>query len=264
MNENNPQLGVPQTNGKTAPLIERLDPALGEATTGISVLLTELVRRTLRGGIQKVDEELQSEVEQKVDATVASRLPRIEEAANKAAEETARTVATEKVDALGREVNEFTTEVRETTTRLAGEIVETEQRAEASARGLVEEQIALLKQKSKGTADTLFTHVKDLKEKAAALQQRVEETGAENRRHLDQVQQEIRQRIESAQAQVAQSLQTQQAAMEERLKSVLARNEELEARIAELEKPRGLKALFGKFRSKKKDETEDEPGEEME
>src|SRR4029453_1523915 len=80
--------GLADYSLQTGSLVERLDPALGEATSGMGALLTQLVPRPLRGGGQRIDDELQSQVEEKVDATVAERIPLIESAAGQAAEVT--------------------------------------------------------------------------------------------------------------------------------------------------------------------------------
>ena len=61
----------------------------------MGAMMTELLRRTLRGSVRQIDEELQGEVAQKVDATIADRLPAIEQSAAAAADKTAREAATE-------------------------------------------------------------------------------------------------------------------------------------------------------------------------
>ncbi len=78
-----------------APLVERLDPSIGELSTMMGAMMTELLRRTLRGSVRQIDEELQGEVAQKVDATIADRLPGIEQSAAAAADKSAREAATE-------------------------------------------------------------------------------------------------------------------------------------------------------------------------
>src|SRR4051812_45118440 len=77
------------------PLVERMDPAIGEATTVMGAMMTELLRRTLRGGVLQIGEQLEGYVAEKVDTTIAERTPAIEQAAAEVAEHTARSAATE-------------------------------------------------------------------------------------------------------------------------------------------------------------------------
>ncbi|HZU34990.1 MAG TPA: hypothetical protein VFA18_03735, partial [Gemmataceae bacterium] len=76
-------------------LAERMDLSIGEASTVMGSVLTELMRRALRGGIMQMGEQLQDFVGEKVDATIAERTPAVEQAAMEAADKTARTAATE-------------------------------------------------------------------------------------------------------------------------------------------------------------------------
>lgn len=127
--DQDPQI-IPARTGVSPPLVDRLDPVLGEAASGIGAMLTELVRRTLRGGVQRVDDELGTLVGEKVDGAVASRLPHIEEAAVKTAERTAHEVA-------AREVADLDSRTTQTTQRLASELAATGTRLETAARDLV-------------------------------------------------------------------------------------------------------------------------------
>ena len=42
----------------SAPLMERMDPAIGEASSVMGAMLTEMIRRSLRGGVLHIGEEL--------------------------------------------------------------------------------------------------------------------------------------------------------------------------------------------------------------
>lgn len=138
--EQDPQI-IPSRNGVTPPLVDRLDPVLGEAASGIGAMLTELVRRTLRGGIQRVDDELAGLVGEKVDGAVASRLPHIEEAAVKTAERTAHEVAAREVADLDSRTRQTTQRLQDelaaTGSRLANELAAAGTRLETTARDMV-------------------------------------------------------------------------------------------------------------------------------
>src|SRR5438552_2948323 len=82
-----------QTNNSVMPLLERMDDAVGEATTVMGAVLTELLRRTLRGGVSQIGEGLTAYVSDQVDATIADRTPAIEPAAAEIADKTAGTAA---------------------------------------------------------------------------------------------------------------------------------------------------------------------------
>ena len=80
-------------------LVEKLDPAIGQATSGIGALLSELIRRTLRTGVQRVDDELQGYVVDKVSGTLSEHVPIIEQNAKTTAEVTAKEAASDLVEA---------------------------------------------------------------------------------------------------------------------------------------------------------------------
>lgn len=204
-------------------LVERLDPALGEASSGIGVLLSELVRRTLRGGISKIEEEMQDFVDEKVDLTVADRMPAFEEAATRTAEHKARTVADEAVEGVR-------SEAREAAERLTGEIGQTRDQAFQQLQESSEKlsgEIAQTEERAKNVSDQLS----DITQKSQKSYQAV-------RDELD--------KLNSNLAEVRGQLQEQ---MNRHMVQLDARNAQLEARIAELEKPRGLRALWAWFGS---------------
>ena len=63
------------------PLVERLDDALGEASSGIGAMLTELVRKSLRGGVQKIGDEIETLANDILDQSVEARLPEFRDVA---------------------------------------------------------------------------------------------------------------------------------------------------------------------------------------
>src|SRR6516164_9466830 len=85
----------PNSKSDVLSLAERLDPAIGEATSVVGAMLTELLRRTLRGGVMRIGDEMHGYVSQKVDTVIADRTPGLEQLAADVAEHTARTAATE-------------------------------------------------------------------------------------------------------------------------------------------------------------------------
>ncbi len=264
--ENSPSAG---------PLVERMDPAIGEATSVMGAMLTELLRRTLRGGVMKIGNELQAYVAEQVDSTISERTPAIEQAAAEVAEHTARSAATEvakeEVQALeqktaqaSQELSEriettsqtvhqrieetATTVTRDLTSRieetqrnarestletarqLASQIEEAEKRVADATHAEISQQIQTLVQRSREGTDRL-------KAKLTALDQAI----ADGTRQQEALRHEFVRMLEDSQkplrAEIAQVLQTQN---------------DLLTRVAELEKPRGLRALFARlFRRRK-------------
>src|SRR5690349_12159416 len=95
MNEQ-PTVPVDRDSSKSSrTLVERMDPAIGEATSVMGAMLTELLRRTLRGGVRQVGDELQAFVAEKVDETIFDRRPVLEQIAHETADKSAREAATE-------------------------------------------------------------------------------------------------------------------------------------------------------------------------
>src|SRR5438034_8013789 len=82
-------------NDHSLSLVDRMDPAIGEASSVMGAVLTELLRRSLRGGVLKISDELQAFVCDKVEGTLAERTPVIEQQASEVAGNTARAVAAE-------------------------------------------------------------------------------------------------------------------------------------------------------------------------
>src|SRR5438270_3710756 len=77
------------------PLLERMDPAIGETTSVLGAIMTEFLRRTLRGGVLQIGKELHTFVDEKVDAAIVDRTPALERTAAEVAEHAARSAATE-------------------------------------------------------------------------------------------------------------------------------------------------------------------------
>jgi DNA repair exonuclease SbcCD ATPase subunit len=206
---------------KTSTLAERMDPAIGEASSVMGAMLTELLRRTLRGGVMKIGDELHNYAEN-VDATIADRTPAIERAAAEVAEHTARTaateVATEEVQALEKRTQEMSRD-------LAAQIEATGKSAELktaeAARDLTGRIEAAEKQVRADTTqlfDTLVERARErsrrLKNRFADLEKLIGDLGTQLRAELAQLEQ---------------------------------MNQELTARVAELERPRGLRALWARI-----------------
>jgi hypothetical protein len=228
-------------------LVERLDPALGEATSGMGALLTELIRRTLRGGVQRIDDELQTQVEEKVDATVTDCLPRIESAASHIAQAAARQVAGQECQAIEREV-------KDTASRLDDQLVQTRQELASTEDKLAEtkRQLAATELKLTAAEGRLAETHQSLSQQIISTSHRVEKTA---RDFIHEQVQNLTQRSKTT----LQSLNGRLERLDSRADAGDLRLEQLEAqlirmagRIIELEKPRGLRRLWLAIKPKRR------------
>ncbi len=320
----------PDSNRPLTPLVERLDPSIGELSTVMGAMMTELLRRTLRGSVKQIDEELQGQVAQKLDATIAHRLPAIEqsaaEAAEKAAREAATEVAVEEVQALeqrakeserqivariedtargaerqtaetARELtgkielaekkaeltissraNELTNRIEETaktvsTTaeekarELARQIEEAERRANEAAQAEVARQVEDLLQRSRKTTGEMKDRLQVLETTATTLGKQLLDEASDRKAAQIAFRADVDGRLKAVVQQLQQQEQARRAGEEqfrrelmEALAEARGRAEALEARVAELEKPRGLRALWAwLFHRGKKQQTAEEP-----
>jgi hypothetical protein len=241
-------------NNKSAALVERLDPSIGEMSTVMGAMMTELLRRTLRGSVRQIDEELQGQVSAKLDATIAQRLPGIEQSAAEAADKTAREAATEVAveevkalekraeAALTNKAQELTGHIEETAktvtnlthekaSELARNIDEAERRVAANAQAEMARQVEDLLQRSRKATAGMKDRIETLEATATAL----------GKQH-EQQEQERLVAEEKFRREIFAALTEHQGRLQNELAETKQRHDALQTRLAELEKPRGLRA----------------------
>jgi hypothetical protein len=262
-------------------LVESMDSTIGEATSVMGAMITELIRRSLRGGVTQIGEQLTSYVGEKVAHAVAEKTPAIEQAAAEVAEHTARTAATE---VAVEEVQALERRTQDNTRQLASQIEETAKKAE-TLTGEVKTDLTGKIEETAKKAETLTTETaRDLSGKIVLAEKKAELTVATTARELSGKIEETEKRVfETTQAAVSQQvegllqrsrkvtalvkarlleleglakgldqkLREEQAgrsaelsALKADLRQLTQANETLSTRVAELEKPRGLKAFF--------------------
>src|SRR5438132_4575481 len=121
----------PETGKLAVPLLERMDPAIGETTSVLGAIMTEFLRRTLRGGVLQIGKELHTFVDEKVDAAIVDRTPALERTAAEVAEHAARSAATEIAHEEVRALESRTREAHET---LATRIQEASRQAQTTTQ----------------------------------------------------------------------------------------------------------------------------------
>jgi hypothetical protein len=302
VNEHNHTVTETPPSEFSLPLADWLDPSIGEVSTSMGVLVTELIRRSLRTGVQSIGDGLRGMVIEKVDATVADRMPRIEQAARDVADRTARDraadVADEKVQDLRRRteeeaqtqarriqeteerarqatqdlsgrIEETANRVLETTQEtardLSGRIEETEKRVTEATNTLIKGELDQVLEKARATALSLRNSLHSLDRKVTHLEKQLalEKTArqAEQAKEADALGQRLTavgERVEKEEGerrqeagllreQLRRSHQEAQARWQGQVEELRQENQRLAARLAELEKPRGVRALFGKL-----------------
>jgi uncharacterized phage infection (PIP) family protein YhgE len=200
----------------SGPLAESMDQSIGEVTTVMGAMITELMRRSLRGGVVKIGEELQSVVLDKVDTAVAQRVPEVERAASAAAEQTAQLtaakVAAEEVYALDRKTGDAARQ-------LASQIEEVGRKA----HGAVEEKAQALT----GRIDEVDRRAHGaVEEKAQALTGRIDEVDRRAVETTRQTAEQLSGRIVETEKRVT---ETTQAEIDQRLLKVMEKSREAAA-----------------------------------
>ena len=231
----------PTTNS----LPEQLDDAIGEASTGIGVMLSELVRRSLKGGVANIDQTLQGFAEAQVHSAVERQMPQVAETASSVAESTSARLIQEQVtptvDQLTGQVREFEGKLETETERLGQQFIETA--AEADRRltetsehlGSLKENARTKWKKLVAELESLTSANSDLRQLVSVLQNQLSESATSHQQMLQQIQSESASHVKLLQEQ----------------------NQQLDTRLAELEKPKGLKGMWQKIAGgKKKKETE--------
>ncbi len=226
MSQPAPVVAQPEDRNDALALLDRLDPAIGEATSVVGATLTELLRRTLRGSVVRIGDEMHGYVADKVDTVIAARTPGLEQLAAEVAEHAARTAATE---VATEEVHALEQRTRAGDLELDGKISQTAHAAEQQTRESAAALAATIKEAAQRSAES-----------AAALTARIRESEQRGQAALrEQVQTLIERSHERSDR-----LKARFAEQENLIAGLRRQLEGLAARVAELEKPRGLRALW--------------------
>jgi chromosome segregation ATPase len=247
MSESSPVVAAPESREDALGLLDRLDPAIGEATSLVGAMLTELLRRTLRGGVVRIGDEMHGLVSDKVDTAIAEQTPGLEQRAAEVAEHAARTAATE---VATEEVHALEQRTREGDLELAGKIAEAaraaEQRATESAAALA----AQIKESEQRGQAALHEQVQTLIDRSREGSDRLKARFAEQ----DNLIAGLGKQLESVGKDLVRMLHKSHSGLSEALHRLKQEQQSLAARVAELERPRGLRALwlwlFGRRKAK--------------
>ena len=217
----------PAVAGSTLP--DRMDNAIGEASSGIGHMVSELVRRSLRGSVADIDGILKGFAEEQVDVAVERQMPALTESAQTIAESTSKRITDE---AIGTTVEKLSTDIRSAEERAVNKSEEIGKR--------LEEDINSSRQQFDETA-------KDLN----ALRQGAKETWKQLLEQFDAVNREntaMKSRIQELES----SLREVRSQASAQASELATQHQSFADRLAELERPRGMKALWNRFKRKPK------------
>jgi len=251
-----------------------MDPSIGEASSVMGAMLTELLRRSLRGGVMRLGEELHGYASERVEAAIVEQTPALERAATVVAETAARataaTVAQEQVQSVEEKAREgdrqLAVQLEEAARDLGGRIVGVEQKAvevtTTTARTLttrIEEAEKQAQDTTLETARGLASQIQETEQRVTdfaktEISQQVQELLARARRkaaalegrfqELEARTVALRNQVLEEQAALGGRLDQEGKGWRDEVAALLRTNEALAARVAELEKPRGLRALW--------------------
>jgi hypothetical protein len=282
---------VNKQNGElelSIPLAESMDQSIGEATTIMSAVISELVRRSLRGGVLKIGEGLQTFVTDEVRTALAERVPEMERAAIEVSEQTAqvaaakvaaeevhaldvktgavtqklaaqieavehgaRSIVEEKAQALTGQIQEVDRRAVATAEQLSGKILEAEQRVNEQTRAETDERLHKLLEKAREATAALKARLKAVEDLSEGLGRDIRQEQASRKSELQAGFAKVQQGLDQLNESLASGLELCQARLKEEARALCKAHEELAARVAILEQPKGLFArLFGKRKDK--------------
>lgn len=263
-------------------LPDRLDAAIGETSSGIGVMMSELVRRSLRTGVADIERALLEIATDKVDVAIETQLPVVSETANRVAESTsARVVKSAIGESEQRTQQDLRAAVsdveRKTETEIRSAVTEVQQQTQEELRAAVtgvneslrqqkeeiaekdaetNEELTRLNSRAQSSWKKVKNHfdiVDAAFQKTEQKIQHLSEAGQSNLTRLEQLAEEkglLESRLEEASTALS-ALERSRQQQQQTLELLMEQNEQLQGRISELEKPKGLKAVWQKIRKPK-------------
>lgn len=254
-------------------LVDQMDPAIGEASSVMGAMATEMIRRSLRGGVLQIGRELTGYVSQQVEQEIVEQRPLIERTAAEAATEAARG----EVDAVRQAANE---QGQQLAARIEEASRQAHERAETVARdleGRLDEASRQTHEKIETVAKVIDDTARHSNEATTSLARTLEtEVAAVQARTLDSARKEFTTEIEAFKERARQATvkikdrldkldttsaqladlqralkrdlldtwRTEQRQLLQQIDELRRANRSLTERLDELEKPRGIRRLF--------------------
>ncbi len=197
-------------------LDDRLDSAIGETSSSMGALLSELIRRSLKTGVSDIGDSLAEHASEQVDQAVQSHMPTIAEAADAVAESTSRRI-------VGRAVEDWN------------------EKSNEQQRGL-ESRIDALKETT--VQRTLLQQLR-LKARQRWKKLRAELASLEATQHKLHNENDL---LKKELLELRQHTAQQEVEIQRLRSAMLEQHQRSENRLAELERPKGIRGLLHRFR----------------
>lgn len=279
-------------NSESPMLVDRMDSAIGEASTSIGMIMSELVRRSLRGGVGEIGVSIHDYARDQVNNAIDEMMPGVSLVVEELAETTSQRITDSAVQKFGEELKSVELRTTERTEVIAVRLkAETDAAIEVVTRAVGE---------SRETTDTTARDLKDLHQRAkdswkkmqlelqaindarVALEQQLAETRqqlADALQRLDIGQRQLaetREQLDSSRSLLSETgkrlgqsqedlTRTQQDLAEatrgladlghrssQKMTGLESASAALAKRLDELERPKGIRALFSKLTGGKK------------
>ena len=252
-------------DGHLTELVDQLDPAIGEASSVMGAMATEMIRRSLRGGVLTIGRELNGYVSQQVEQEIVEQRPLIEKAAAETATEVARgeieavrQAAHEQDQQLAARIDDASRQAHEraesVARELAGRLDETSRRAHeeiATVSKVIDDTARQSNEATATLARTLETEVgaarKELTSEIEAFKERARQATAKIKDRLDKLDSTSVQLADLQRAlkvELIDALRREQRQLHAKIDELRSANESLAQRLELLERPRGLRRLF--------------------
>lgn len=267
---------------KVASLVERLDAPIGETSTGIGMLMAELIRRSLKSGVSDLDSTLREFAEQQVDDAVECQMPRLVETAEQIAAQTSERLADAAVQTMTKRTAESELKLNQAIETSASQLTEVftstkkelESKVDLTQESLTREIDATKSEYQKQT-EQFSQALSESELKREAASQQIEEMQQKSRdswkklskelnsyrtsisQHNSSLQrlQEESSQLKDESSQLKRALQQTSSQLQEtatHLQEAMAVNRDLRERLEVLEAPKGIKKFLGKIFGKKK------------
>lgn len=240
-------------------LVDQMDPAIGEASSVMGAMATEVIRRSLRGGVLQIGRELTGYVCQQVEMQIVEQRPLIEKAAAETATEVARgevgavrQAASEQGQQLSARIDDASRHAQEQADAvardLAGRLEETSRQthheietATTSLARTLESEVAAVESRTLDGARKEFTvQLEAYKDRARQATVKIKERLDK----LDVTTDQLTNHQHALKAEMLDAWRTERERLLQQINELRRTHETLGQRLEILERPRGIRRLF--------------------
>jgi regulator of replication initiation timing len=221
---------------------DRLDGVIGEASSGMGALLSELIRRSLKTGVSDIGNSLGEYAEEKVEEAVERQMPAITEAADAVAASTSNRIVKEVVE-------EWTGKSAQQQAEIEAKIQHVESTTIDRTRTQVEEAVAPVRKAIDEARSLAAEHHDASEQKLHELRLKGKQGWKKLKDEIQtliETQQHLREENKALRQQVGQLRESTERQAEDNF-ALRAEYQSLEGRLLKLEQPKGLRALFSKM-----------------